>query len=278
MVSMNKQIVDKREMNRAIVELGLGDLPVCVHASLRSFGWVEGGADAIVDSLLANGCTVVVPSFTSAFAISPPQHLRPPQNGFDYDRVEQKGSESSTVYTPETSEIDSSLGAVPKAVLARPGRARGNSPLNSFAAVGPLAERLVAGQTTVDVYAPLDALSSAGGTVVLMGVGLDRMTLLHLAEHQAGRTLFRRWAKDANGESTMVAVGSCSNGFPRLDLVLASIRRERLVGSSLWQVQDAAAVLEAAAEAIRNDPSITHCADVECERCRDAVLGGPLLG
>jgi hypothetical protein len=29
--------------------------------------------------------------------------------------------------------------------------------------------------------------------------------------------------------------------------------------------------------AITESPRITHCADSECERCRDAVLGGPLV-
>ncbi len=26
------------------------------------------------------------------------------------------------------------------------------------------------------------------------------------------------------------------------------------------------------------DPSITHCGGPECERCKDSVLGGPILG
>jgi aminoglycoside N3'-acetyltransferase len=274
---MEKQIVTRATLKRAVRGLGLSGLPLCIHSSLRSFGWVDGGPDAIVDALLAEGCTVMVPSFSGAFSIPPPIHMRPPQNGCDYDLIDHTGNASVSSYTPDSPEVDHYLGAVAAAVVAWPGRSRGNNPISSFAAVGPLADQLIAGQTAVDVFAPLQALAAAGGAVVLMGVGLDNMTLLHLAEFRAGRTPFRRWARDANGAPVMAAVGGCSRGFPRLDAVLAPTRRERWVGRSRWQVFDAASVLEVAAEAIRTDPGITRCDDAECERCRDAVRGGPRL-
>jgi aminoglycoside 3-N-acetyltransferase len=274
---MQKQIVTTSELKRAVVDLELSGLPVCVHASLRSFGWVEGGANAIVDTLLRGRCTVMVPAFSWAFSIPPPTHLRPARNGIDYDLVDRREDVTMSTYTPDSNEIDDYLGAIAKAVLARRGRARSSHPINSFAAVGPLANDLVARQTTVDVYAPLEALAAAGGVVVLMGVGLESMTLLHLAERRGGRTLFRRWALDGSGDPMMVAVGGCSNGFPRLEPMLASTRGEHLVGASRWQVFHAASALEAATEAIRNDPEVTRCADAECKRCRDGALGGPLL-
>ena len=64
---------------KAAAELGLSDHPVIVHASLRSFGQpVDGGADAILDVLLARGCTVLVPAFTGPqFGVPPPADLRP---------------------------------------------------------------------------------------------------------------------------------------------------------------------------------------------------------
>jgi len=48
------------------------------------------------------------------------------------------------------------------------------------------------------------------------------------------------------------------------------------VGQSLWRVFPAKHALAIAAEAIRREPLITHCGQA-CERCDDAVLGGPLL-
>jgi aminoglycoside N3'-acetyltransferase len=272
---MDDHVVTKGEVRQAAAKLRLSGLPLCVHASLRSFGWVEGGATAIVEALLNEGCTVMVPSFSWAFSIPPPMHQRPARNGCNYERIDRESNSTMHPYTSDTSEVDHSMGAVAKAVVARPGRARGAHPISSFAAVGPVANELVAGQTALDVCAPLDSLAAAGGAVVLMGVGLDSMTLLHLAERRAGRNLFKRWAKAANCDPIMVEVGGCSMGFPRLEPVLASARRERFVGPSRWQTFDAASALEAATEAIRNNPTITHCADATCERCRDAVLGGP---
>jgi len=67
--------------------------------------------------------------------------------------------------------------------------------------VGPLAQQLISGQQPLNVYAPFRALAEAGGWVVLMGVGPDKLTLLHYAEQLAGRIPFRRWANDPAGPS-----------------------------------------------------------------------------
>jgi hypothetical protein len=132
---------------------------------------------------------------------------------------------------------------------------------NSFTAIGPIAGQLIRDQAALKVYAPLKALAAAGGEVVLMGVGLDSMTLLHLAERRAGRTLFRRWAKGRDGKPIAVEAGSCSRGFPRLEPVLGPLGRERIVGHSRWRVFPARPTSEAAAGAIRSTPMITRCDD-----------------
>ena len=67
------------------------------------------------------------------------------------------------VYAPDAPDIDrADMGAIPAAVLAMPGRVRGNHPLCSFAAIGPLADELVAAQQPLHVFAPLRALAEAG--------------------------------------------------------------------------------------------------------------------
>ena len=103
------------------------------------------------------------------------------------------------------------------------------------------------------------------------------MTLLHAAERRAGRNPFRRWAKGPSGEPTAVETGGCSRGFPNLAPMLAPLAVQIRVGASTWQAFPAAATLDAAADAIRHTPSVTHCDDAHCERCRDAILGGPLV-
>jgi aminoglycoside 3-N-acetyltransferase len=174
-------------------------------------------------------------------------------------------------------DVERGMGAIPAAVLATPGRARGAHPLNSFAAAGTMAAALVGQQAPLRVYAPLDALIETGGEVVLMGVDLRRLTLLHLAEQRAGRTLFRRWAAGPDGRTLEAEIGSCSNGFERLAPALDPVTREAVVGASRWRLLPAGAAADAACAAIRADPSITHCADAACERCNDVLAGGPVL-
>ncbi|HEY8684957.1 MAG TPA: AAC(3) family N-acetyltransferase [Chloroflexota bacterium] len=264
------------DIRRAVRAAGLSARPLCVHSSLRFFGWVDGGAATVVRGLLDEGCTILVPSFSLTFSIPPPPHLRPPRNAWDYDQPMSGLMGEGRTYTPSTNEISRWLGIVPTTVVQMEGRVRGNHPLNSFSAVGPLASDLIERQQPDNVYAPLERLAELQGAVVLMGVGLTSMTLIHLAERLAGRTLFRRWANDADGEAMMMEVGSCSTGFNAFDPVLAPLERHVTVGESLWRIFPAGPALAAATNAIRHDPTITHCGKSEC-RCNDAVLGGPIL-
>jgi aminoglycoside 3-N-acetyltransferase len=269
--------VTQRDIRQTCHDLNLSGSPLCVHASLRSFGRVEGGPQTVVEGLLAEGCTVMVPTFSFAFALPPPPMMRPQRNGYSYD-LEDEAPESNRVFTPQALEIDRrAMGAIPAAVLSMAGHVRGRHPLNSFTAVGPLAHALMDGQRPLDVYRPLEALAALDGLIVLMGVGLTSMTMLHLAEHYAGRTLFRYWARDMAGSPMMVEVGSCSRGFGRFQPALEPFERETTVGESRWRVFPARETLAAATEAIHFDPEITRCDDPSCERCPDAIAGGPIL-
>lgn len=270
--------VDSERIRRAAQKLGIADSPVCVHSSLRSFGHVEGGAATAVRGLLDAGCTLLVPTFSSGFAVQPPLSMRPRQNGTDYDVSAMNAAGATRIFDPATLELDrDSMGAIPAAVLAMDRHTRGNHPLNSFAVVGPLAAELVTGQEPLKVYEPLEVLTRLGGYVALMGVGLTSMTMLHLAEQHAGRNLFRRWANGRDGMPMMVETGGCSNGFERFTSILEPIERRARVGKSLWHVFPAPQALDLATEAIGIDPQITQCGDSSCRGCVDALLGGPLL-
>jgi len=163
-------------------------------------------------------------------------------------------------------------------LLARAERQRGNHALNSFAALGPLAAALVDSQSSFDIFAPLVRLCELGGALLLVGVDLTSATLVHLAEGDGGRELFRRWALDTDGGLVECRVGSCSDGFGKLEPALATLGRELTVGSSRWRCYDAAAALAAATTAIRENPFVTDCGRATCPRCRDAIAGGPILG
>ena len=89
--------------------------------------------------------------------------------------------------------------------------------------------------------------------------------------------MFRRWANGADGQPVEVAEGGCSGGFINLKPVLSPPMTTVTVGTSLWRIFPALAAVDAAAEAIRLNPMITHCGKPSCLECRDAVLGGPVL-
>lgn len=269
-------IVGLADVTRAVAWAGAADRVVCLHASLSSFGHVEAGAATIVDAFLASRSTLLVPTFSwSAFAVAPPPGMRPARNGTEYNGFGQ--DDDGRVFTTASDEIDVEMGAVAAAVLRRPGRCRGNHPLCSFAAVGPHAADVTRHQSPLDVFAPLEALARADGLVILAGVGLNRMTLLHHAEHVAGRVPLRRWARTGAGSVAMVAVGGCSAGFEQLSPELAAVESTLTVGPSGWRVFPARPVIDAAAAAIVRTPMITHCDNATCTRCNDIVAGGPCV-
>ncbi|WP_184830255.1 AAC(3) family N-acetyltransferase [Jiangella mangrovi] len=264
--------VTTADVRAAAERLGLAGRPVCLHSALSSFGRVAGGADAVVDGLLAAGCTVLVPSASATFAAPPPAgHVPLPHNSEDDGSIPAVAP--ATGYDPAEDTVDRGMGAIPRAVLARPDRYRGANPLSSFAAVGPLAEPLVAGQSAADPFAPLRELGRHDGVVVLAGVGLDALTLLHAAEEAAGLALMVRWARVGGVDAPVeTRHGGCSRGFERLAPAVAHLERTGVVGASRWRTYPAAQVLAAAADAFRRDPLAGVCHDPGCRRCAARVV------
>ena len=264
------------DLRLTIAQLGLAGSAVCVHSAMRSFGRLAGGAPSFVNAFLAEGCTLLVPTFSwAAFAVAPPEGMRPEQNGIDYSWPFPDGNRN--VFNTSCVEVDSdAMGAIPSHVVQRDDRSRGDHPLVSFTAVGDLAKQLIVGQSPHDPFAPLRALASIDGRVLLAGVGLNRMTSLHLSETDAGRRPFARWALDQHGAPSMVEVGGCSEGFAALEPALSPLMHETNVGSSRWRVYDAATTCSTATHAIVEQSNITHCGDPACRRCADAIQGGPI--
>jgi aminoglycoside 3-N-acetyltransferase len=267
--------VTQKDIRHAIRALSLAGRPVFLHSSLSSFGEVAGGAEAVIGAFLDEGCTLLVPSSSSGFEIAPPAHLQFARNGWAYGETVDTAAGRERIYSPDSSEIDKYMGAIPVALLGCAGRVRGSHPHDSFAGIGPLAAEIIGSQAPLDVFAPFRALIRRGGFVLLAGVGLTRMTLLHFAEKEAGRNLFRRWANGPDGKPVSVEVGGCSEGFGNLSSYLEPVIETTIVGQSKWQLFPAGPALELAADVIRERPDITHCGDPGCERCNDALAGGP---
>lgn len=269
--------VAEQDIRQVIRTSNLSTCALCLHASLKSFGHVVGGASAVINAFLHESCILLAPTFSWTFAIPVPPSQRIARNGWNYATFAGPTTGIGKHYTPSSQVIDKDMGAVAAAVLAHPQHKRGNHPLCSFTALGLLSTQLVSGQTPNDVYAPLRELVQQDGFVILMGVDFTKLTLLHLAEQLTGRKPFRRWANDTSGQATAAQVGSCSDGFNNFAPYLQPLSYTTQVGPSTWTILSARKTLEIAVSAIRANPEITHCGNKSCDRCNDAVAGGPTI-
>ena len=264
----------------AINSLGISGSDVCIHSSVRSFAMpLKNGLKSIVDAFIERHCTIMVPTFSDMFEAKPVEKFMPPQNGAgDYSFLMEKQYSSVKVFSTDSKEITvEEMGSFPKYVLECDGSVRGNNALNSFTALGPDAKRLVSGQTNKDVYAPMKQLYDNDGYVLLMGVGLESATIIHYAEQVAGRRPFVRWAYDENMKTVPVSAGGCSEGFSHFEDILEIYADKTIVGNSRWICFKARQIVDVCSRAIKNMPHITHCDDKNCDRCNDAILGGPVL-
>lgn len=261
--------------------LGLAEVAVCVHASLRSFPKLSRGPETLVDGLLSTGGTVMVATMAGeAFGVPAPVEDRPARNAVDYAEVARQAAATprrswANIYRPTSDEVDEGLGATSAYLASHPDRIR--SPrTGTFSAVGPLAAELMRAEDERDVFGPLRALRDRNGWVLLAGVDLTTMTLLHLAEIEAGRSAFIRWMRAPDGSTMRVRVGECSMGFERLASALAAVERRTTVGASTWRAYPAGPALDLATRAIRADAGITRCDESTCQECADAIDGGPI--
>lgn len=267
----SRRTVSKAQVVAALSEAGLAGSSLVVHASLRSFGTLEAGPDTIIDAILAVGSTILVPthSFRSCL-IAPPEKHAIDFNSEDDGSLELARSIDVRPWETGALFVDPAMGHLPSRVLERTGHVRGDHPLCSFTALGPLARDLVAHQTAIDVFAPLRELALRGGQVVAMGVDLSSVTLIHLAEQQAGLRMLQRWALSNDGPITCLH-GGCSRGFERLATIVRPVETQARVGLSPWRIWPAASMLGLLRDQLRLSPGLGTCSNDPCPRCRDLV-------
>lgn len=271
----------RAQLIEAISGLSDDDSPLAVHVSLRSFPRVEGGPATLVGAFLDRGCTLLVATMANTlFSIPAPLDDRPQRNATDYEAKDASAAQDpwpglSDIYDPSRTETDPDLGATPAYVASHPERVRSRR-YGSLTAIGPLADQLMAAETEDDMFGPYRALVALEGRVLLIGVGLDRLTILHLAEVDAGRRPFIYWMRGPDGHPMRSRGGACSDGFTNLDPVLAPLETTTRVGESTWRLFPARELVAAAADAIKSNPSITRCDDPACIECPDAIAGGPI--
>lgn len=157
----------KGDIKAGLVSLGLrsGD-SVGIHSSLSSFGYVEGGADAVVDALLeAVGRQGNVVMSTHSANLS--EDVRTPE------LIALGVSWLCKILPYDPLRTPVRTGLIPEVFRKREGVVRGSHPSNSVAALGPKAGVLSEGW---------HRLLELDGLILLIGVGLESCTAMHLAE------------------------------------------------------------------------------------------------
>ena len=173
-------------LSKAFQQLGLsrGDT-VLVHASLSSLGWVIGQEVAVINALLdtlGETGTLMMPAHTAGNS-EPSNWENPPIPRSWWPLVR----EHAPAYDPRTAPTRG-MGRIAELFRTYPGVRRSSHPEVSFAAVGPHAEDLLDNHAHSPMFgeaSPLGALTRHSGKVLLLGVGYDVCTLLHLSEVRA---------------------------------------------------------------------------------------------
>ena len=272
--------VDRPSIEEGLRKLGLSGCDVEVHSSLSSFGNVIGGPKTVIRALLQVCGTVLMPSFCEIGRTNPPSDDRPPQNGWDYD----SHSVDTFCMTPfDASEFDQSskinvseMGRIADKFLRFPGTVRSKHPSVSWSANGPRSQWYVSDHAVDDPNLPLRRLVDQKGSILLLGVGLNRCTAIHVAEEHAGRRSFIRWVLHADGVVRRVREYGCSEGFISLEPHLKNLERRINLGNCSAVCYPADLLVESLTPVIESDPSITLCHRGEQCRCHDAARGGPI--
>jgi aminoglycoside 3-N-acetyltransferase len=158
---------------------------IIVHTSLRSLGWVIGGAQAYIQALLqavGESGAVIMPTQTFR-NLDPSSGAHPgvPEHWWPMIRTHWPAYDPAT--TPSLG-----MGVVAELFRTWPGARRSQHPTRSFAAVGSNAERLLATHALEEPFgedSPVGQLYALDGSILLVGVDHASNTSLHLAEYRA---------------------------------------------------------------------------------------------
>lgn len=256
------------EMVSAFQSLGLQEQHVIAHASLKPFGYIQGGAEAVLDAMLASFASVIMPTHTYKTMIVP--DVGPPNNGIVYGSGVDRNKMAEPFHTGM--RTDPSMGVLPETLRNHPSAMRTGHPILSFAGIN--ADTVLFTQTLYEPLAPIGALAELDGWVVLINVDHTVNTSIHHAEKLAGRKQFIRWALAENRVVECPNYPGDSMGFQAIEEHLHFDTRRVDIGEAFIQAVPLKRLFDVVQDLIKKDPLALLCERTDCERCQSVRATG----
>lgn len=183
---MERKLVLKKDMLEALRAVGVKKgQTIMVHTSLSSLGFVCGGAQTVIEALLecvGEEGTVMMPA-QSWKNLDPEAgvHWEEPREWWQAIRDNWPAYDKDITPT-------NTMGAVAEMFRKWPGALRSDHPARSVAAYGKYAQYLTENHDLSNIFgdgSPVGKLYELDGYVLLIGVGYDKNTSLHLADARA---------------------------------------------------------------------------------------------
>jgi aminoglycoside 3-N-acetyltransferase len=252
----------------AFSSLGLTRRPVIVHASLKTFGHIQGGADTVVRALTESTGGVMMPTFTYKTMITP--EVGPPNNALKYGK-DLDQNRLAEPYDSDQMPADPLMGMLPEALRHYPGARRTFHPILSF--TGLRLDTALDTQTLLNPLAPIGALADQDGCVLLLGVDHTVNTSIHYGEKLAGRRQFVRWGLTRERIVECPGFPGDSQGFEAIAPHLEREARRLQLGRGLIQAIPLKSLFETVITMIRRDSLALLCEREDCDRCAELRAG-----
>jgi len=245
-------VIDAAYLSRKLPAMGIvrGDI-LFVHSAFSAVGGMEGGVDGFIDGLLqAVGPegTLIFPTFTS--------YTQPFSRG---------GSPSNT-------------GILSDVFRKRPGVVRTLHPSHSIAAIGRQAKYFAQDEwilnTTCGAGTCYMRLSEQGAKVMMLGVDLNRCTMLHACEDMADLNYLVPEVKAAapEGQTGKMIMKRFPPGHRAFIHLMETLRCETwftvgYIGEARTLIFPAAEMYDFCMEKLKDDPFLFLCENASCNSC-----------